>query len=205
MTYHYTVFLSYHRALRVGQLGELEFSAAGEWVRCVLKPLLTQWLPEYVPDATIAFDGDLPAGTCSRDGIRDMLQRSACMVAVWSMPYFASAWCRAEWQSMLARERAEKCGELVIPVVFCDGDHFDDDAKERTQSPAAYGLQPFTTMGPGYKTSKRFEQLQEQIKLLCDEIRRRSGGAPPFRDDFPWTSPDGLDPRPPFSPPSFRR
>ncbi|MFO1051280.1 MAG: TIR domain-containing protein [Planctomycetota bacterium] len=205
MAYEYTVFLSYHRDLRVDAVGRQSMSVVGEWVHEVFHPHLKKWLVEFDPDAKVAFDGDLAQGARSEHHVRGLLTRSRCMLVVFSAPYFASRWCRAEWHSMLAREQLRDGGvELVIPVVFADGDHFDDQAKDRVQGRDAHRMQPFTVLGPRNQDHASFPDFRAEIRRLCAQICECARNAPEWREDFPWESPEPLAARRPFSPPSLQ-
>ncbi|MBI5852696.1 MAG: toll/interleukin-1 receptor domain-containing protein [Planctomycetes bacterium] len=205
MDYEYTVFLSYNRRLQVDASGEQSMSAVGEWVHDVLHPYLEQWLVEFVPDARVAFDGKLPQGTRSESGVRDLLQKSRCMLVVFSVPYFSAPWCRAEWHSMLKREKLAGCkGELVVPLVFADGEHFDEEAKQRIQGRDAHFMQPYTTLGAVNKDHVSFPDFKKEIRRLCAQIEVCARNAPPWQSDFRWESPEPLAAELPFSAPSLQ-
>jgi hypothetical protein len=203
MGYEYTVFISYSRRLVVADDGEPAMSAAGEWVHRVLVPHLERWLPECAPGAKIAFDGKLPQGADPRTHVKHLLKSSCCMLAVWSAEYFWRPWCVSEWRSMQQRERPGK--ELVVPLVFSDGEFFDADARQRCQGIAAHRMRPFTFLGAEHEGNACFPDFRQELARVCGFIRDCARRAPDWRDDFPWIEPDAKPAaRPVFGPPSYQ-
>lgn len=194
MAYEHTVFLSYSRRLEVADDGRQEMGAAGEWVHDVLHPHLVRWLPEFLPGATVAFDGGLDQGARSEPHLKRLHGRSRCMLAVWSAAYFLSDWCRSEWHSM--RRREPDGVELTIPIVFAGLEYFDPEAKTRCRSRDVHRMAPFTTLGRECKKNADYPKFKKEIRRLCGVIRDCANRAPAWRKDFPWETVEGLAPSP---------
>src|SRR3954452_7815046 len=95
MPYRWDVFISYRRTQNVTG-----------WVRNHLCPVLRRCLEDEMDRVPQVFvDDHLEVGQYWPDALEEVLATSRSLLAVWSPPYFTSAWCVAEWQSMRARER----------------------------------------------------------------------------------------------------
>lgn len=180
--YLYDVFISYrHKA------------PMGDWVRNHFHPLLEQWLPEFLPvdhEPSIFIDWDMETGTAWPAKLRQALQTSRCILAVWSPQYFRSAWCLAEWQTMLERHKLlglgtqQNPGGLIYPVTFADGEHFPDEAKIAKPK----DLRKWNIPHPSFKETKDFIELDKEMQSLCEELGKMILQAPPW-DDWPVVTP----------------
>jgi hypothetical protein len=126
LSYRYDVFLSYRRSWP---------GNAGRWVRNHFHRLLVDCLSDQLDwEPKVFFDLEAETGSHWPSMLEDALLHSKMLVGVWSPPYFRSAWCLAEWKTMLAREQivapARPAG-LVYPVVFSDKDNFPPAAQNR--------------------------------------------------------------------------
>src|SRR6266568_3878854 len=93
--YKYDLFLSYKRA------GDVPM-----WLTNHFYPLLTKAMENLLPAAPRIFlDTQQEIGVNWPNNLAYSLRRSSYMVAVWTVPYFYSPWCMAEWRSMLKREQ----------------------------------------------------------------------------------------------------
>lgn len=126
--YIYDVFVSYRHKPPVL-----------DWIRNHFFPLLEQWLPNAMPvehETRIFIDWDeIEIGAAWPAKLRQALKQSRCVLAVWAPEYFRSEWCLAEWQTIRERERLLGLGTeqqpegLIYPVVFFDGEHFPQEAR----------------------------------------------------------------------------
>lgn len=173
--YLYDVFLSYPRSAPGNSSG---------WVRNHFYPLLLDcltdqlsWVPTIFFDLTTETDTPWPAAQA------DALRRSKLLVAVWSPPYFRSAWCLAELASMMARERQfnvdspGKSNSLIYPVVYSGDQNFPSYARERQ----ARNLKQWSNPFPSYRDSMGYERFYEEMRDVATEIARMLVTVPPWQ------------------------
>ena len=187
MGYEWDVFLSYTR------------SGGGDvWVREHFYRALREWLGNEMADEPRIFvDWDQNGGTSWPESLERALLRSKVMVAVLSPPYFRSAWCLAEWESMWARHRALGYGtsdhprHLVIGVRFADGQHFPPEA----QATLLRDFTPWNKPLPYevYSRSAQYEHFYTAVQQLAKEVAERIEEVPPW-------SPEWRVVRPPLKP-----
>jgi hypothetical protein len=180
--YLHDVFISYRRR-----------SPAGDWVRNHFYPLLEQRLPDCLPidhEARIFIDWDLETGVIWPDKLAEALKTSKCMLAVWSPEYFRSAWCLAEWKTMLERSRLlsqanpPKPPRLIYPVTFADGIHFPQEAKLHQQR----DLRKWNMPHPSFKASQDYLDFDREMQALCEELSEMILQAPAW-EDWPVVTP----------------
>lgn len=118
--YQYDVFFSYRRDPLIQ-----------DWIMEVVTRLRFRLTQDLGGDqARIFWDRDIEVGDIWPEKLRDAVQKSKCLVPVWSPSYFQSAWCLSEWQSFLAREkRFAVSPRLIAPVKYHDGEHFPEEAR----------------------------------------------------------------------------
>ena len=174
--YEYDVFISYRRV-----------SPTNDWVHNHLYPRLSEWLPTELPpnhNCKIFIDSSIETGSAWPERLRLALRTSRCLVAVWSPQYFSSAWCLAEWQTLLERERMlglrteENPSGLIYPVVFSDGQHFPEEANAIQQK----DLRAFNIPWVVYRDTPRYVEFTEQIKTVAAELATMVQSAPPWAD-----------------------
>lgn len=189
MPYRYDIFLSYPRA-----------GHAGEWVHEHFFPLLRDCLAGQLPRAPSIFvDTKLEPGVQWPDELRRALLDSRLLVAVWTPPFFLSEWCMAEWTSMLAREdRLRAQGNLphrglVYPVVYSDGQHFDQRAK-LTQYQTS--LSSFTSPFPSFRQTSGYTDFHAAMVTIAQEIEAQLAQVPPWEGDWPIELPKPGPPDP---------
>ena len=189
MTYRYDVFLSYPRD-----------GNGGDWVRNHFKKALRDFLNDELPEQPeIFFDEAQPIGVHWPQNMQDALLRSRVLVAVWSPPYFRSAWCLAEWKSMRAREQrvrtqsAQNFFGLVYPVVFWDGQNFPPEARD-TQW---LDLSDWALPSPEFERTAAFVGFQKRMREVARGIAHLLAHAPPWQEDWPVLTPP-TEPPPAF-------
>lgn len=194
MPYRYDLFVSYPRSyVRNGVRHETQ---ASQWVKGVFYPRLRDLWNEQRPDGAIFLDAvDIPKGADWAACIKAALQDSKCLVPVWTPPYFASAWCCAEWTSMRMREtnfrvdRARGAG-LVVPVVFFDGDDFPREAT-RTQYDGFHEYADLVATDRGQPSELN---LRTKIrKDLLPSLLAAVSVAPKWVEGFPTDPMDSAD------------
>jgi TIR domain len=185
--YEYDLFLSYKRAGNVPG-----------WIEHHFYPLLNDALTDLRPVVPRIFlDTQQEIGVRWPDNLANALQRSRYMVAVWSVPYFESAWCMAEWKSMLMREELLGIGGkdnplgLVYPVVFADGDSFPKEARDVQ---ARMDLKRWAVPFPGFRETPAYLEFFQAVREVAETLAARLDQAPAWRPDWPVV-------RPPPTPP----
>ncbi|MGE4061546.1 MAG: TIR domain-containing protein [Sphingomonadales bacterium] len=182
MSYQYDIFLSYPRA-----------GATGEWVRNHFRPVLEECLDLEMPvPPAIWYDEDQRPGVNWPLNLQQALLHSRLLVAVWSPPYFRSQWCVGEWQSMLARQRALGLSTvqnplgLVYPVVFADGIHFPQEARDiqSRRDLSIWGI-PF----PQFRKTTAYQEFWTRMREVAAEIAAHLSMVPPWSPGWPVLSP----------------
>jgi hypothetical protein len=201
--YRYDVFLSYERdSLTVGWIKEHFLPFFRTFLRLeVMATLRRQPLPIFFdkseidrdfPDALKQDVKGIPLGSDWDTELRSAIQASRCMVGIWNPPYFFSSWCNIEWRSFHKRA-SDTRRSLVFPATVHDGNSFPPEAAA-TQY---FDFRPYLLFGPALSNSKRYEQFQEDIKVLARGVANALRDPPPF-ELFPL-----IEPPPPDSPPSI--
>jgi hypothetical protein len=174
MSYEFDVFLSYRRL--------------NQWPKFVEKtflPMLDHWLTtELGEPARIFFDvKDVEVGHAWPQRLADGLSSSKLMVCLLSREYFSSKWCAEELGHMLARREATiKDGKplpLIIAVVIHDGDTFPAEIADIQRYPIQDYANPWLRAG-----GRHSEKLSNEIKRLCESIRKACQVAPPHDPEW---------------------
>ena len=93
--YEYDVFFSYKR-----------HDESLDWTRRVAAKLRFFMSLELNRDVRMFVDeDDILTGQKWPKRLQEALQRSSCMICVWSPMYFQSDWCFSEWRSFREREK----------------------------------------------------------------------------------------------------
>lgn len=172
------------------------------WVNKYFHPKLSEYLSLKMPtEPTIFIDTEIERGERWPRRIEEALLRSRCMVGIWAPPYFRSAWCVAEWQSMLARQKklAEENGvdyRLIYPINFHDGEHFWEEAQQTA-------WEDFTDLaydGPAFEQSSHFLDFQMRVNKVADELKEMIAKVPPWRPGWPVSLPAPAKPPHPSVP-----
>ncbi|HEY0803960.1 MAG TPA: hypothetical protein VGD84_02800, partial [Pseudonocardiaceae bacterium] len=104
-------------------------------------------------------------------------------------PYFRSAWCLAEWKSMLAREEVvtpDRPDGLVYPVVFSDSQSFPKAASTRQSR----DLKPWSNPFPSFQQSHDYHRFHREMLDIAAELGRKLHKAPEWQPDWPVFRPD---------------
>jgi hypothetical protein len=179
--YIYDVFLSYRRRPPVG-----------DWVKYHFYPLLVKWLPQCMPhEPRVFIDLNVDTGAQWPLSLSHAIQHSRCLLSVWSPDYFRSDWCLAEWHSMQKRENLLGFGNLhnrsglIYPVVYSDGQHFPNEAKN-TQS---RDLRLWNCSYPYFSETKGIVELEREVQIVTEELWGMIQQAPAWQGDFPLVTP----------------
>jgi hypothetical protein len=181
LAYEYDVFLSYRRKPPVDQ-----------WVQNHFHPQLQDWLDESSAEERRVFiDVQAETGVAWPENLKRALSRSRLLVAVFSPRYFRSAWCIAEFQTMLERERVlglrtqDNPRGLILPVRFSDGEHFPDDAKNIEQ----FDLSHWNFAAPAFSQSVAYLQFLERVQKFARDVSNRLADIPAWDDAWPIATP----------------
>ncbi len=189
--YEFDLFVSYNRTKN-----------ARRWVRRHFVPRLREYLVEELGrEPRIFLDKDQEVGTYWPDNLERALQRSQLLLAVWSAPYFESAWCLAEWRTFQRRERVLGIGPddplgLIRPVRFADGDNFPPDAQNVQQE---MRFTKYNFPDKQFADSPRYLEFRTKVGRFGQQLLPCLKDPPPWCADWPSERP------PPQSPAPFRR
>lgn len=182
--YVYDVFVSYRHKPPVL-----------DWIRNHFFPLLEQWLPNAMPvehETRIFVDWDeIEIGAEWPAKLRQALKQSRCVLAVWAPEYFRSEWCLAEWQTIRERERLLGLGTerqpegLIYPVIFFDGEHFPQEARN-TQS---RDLRQWNVPHSVFRETADYVHFDRQVQLLVEDLAKMIQRAPAWQD-WPVITPE---------------
>jgi hypothetical protein len=181
LSYEYDIFISYTRG-----------GVTGEWVRNHFEPGLRGWLElTMLEQPRIFWDPDIGTGQTWPNALRSALARSRIIVPVLTYPYFRSEWCRAELNTMIARERAlnlrtgQDLDGLIYPVRF-HGEDFPPTIRTlqyRDMSRWAYAE-------PGFRETSLYLGFVDAIKAFAAELADRLPAAPDWAADWPECLPE---------------
>jgi hypothetical protein len=175
--YKFDIFLSYSRKGNVAEWLQRHFSE-------VLNNCLTDELG-YPP--RIFLDTRMETGSLWPAELENGLRTSRLMVAILSPPYWASKWCRTEWDTMAERERLTGYAStgnprgLIYPFTFADGDKFPESAKNRQcRSMKKWGY-PYRQ----FADSPAYLEFFDEVKLAAGELVARLEEIPPWSATWP--------------------
>ncbi|MFF9602505.1 TIR domain-containing protein [Streptomyces sp. NPDC014684] len=189
MDYEWDVFISYCHSGHVKG-----------WVinhfRHELKLSLEDELPR---DPRIFIDLEIQVGSQWPDRLADALSKSRCLVPIWSPPYFRSEWCMAEWVSMRKREELMRSASnqppiLIYPIIFSDGDHFPEEAKntQHFRNLSEYGYD-----GEQFRDTPDYLAFQKEMRGVAKTIAEGLQHSPEWQEGWPIERPANLQTRPP--------
>jgi hypothetical protein len=184
VAYESDIFVSYRRTETVGR-----------WVRNHFAPRLNARLNENSGrPVNVYCDFLIEEGDDWARALKEKLQTSRILVAIWSADYFRSPWCMAEWQSFRERERLAQDGagatqSLVYPIRYADGDEYHPDAK------ATQCSWDFTTLNypdEVFRQSVKWLEFEDMVTRVALDLIARLHRVPEWRGDFPIVQPAPL-------------
>ncbi|MGI3226040.1 TIR domain-containing protein [Streptomyces sp. GTA36] len=188
MDYEWDVFISYcHR-------GHVK-----DWVinhfHHELKLCLEDELPQ---DPRIFIDFEIPVGSQWPDRLANALSKSRCLVPIWSPPYFRSEWCMAEWASMREREDLMRNPNsptplLIYPIIFSDGDHFPEEAKNTQYF---HNLSEYGHDREQFRETPDYLAFQKEMRKVARTIAEGIQNSPEWQEEWPIVRPTNLPGRP---------
>lgn len=181
--YIHDVFISYRHE-----------SPVRDWVLAHFYELLKGWLPQYMPvdhKPEIFIDADIETGTEWPAMLRRELQRSRCLLTIWSPVYFQSEWCLAEFHSFREREKQlglrtdEKPYGLIYAVLFANA----RDLPAEVRAIRYKDMSDWAISSPAFKESKYYIEFEMEMKKLCQELAGMIRQAPAWEDNWPVVTP----------------
>ncbi len=180
--YKWDVFISYRRREPVRS-----------WVQEHFYQRLCEWLPEKMTrEPSIFIDEQIETGTPWREELRDALQTSRLLLPIWSPSYFRSAWCTAEWHTMLAREQQLGLGVestpkgLIYPIVFDSSELFPDDACKIQYR----DFSPWNINFKGFEFTAAYGPFVREIQHVATDLGQLLSQAPLWEPHWPVLTPE---------------
>lgn len=130
--------------------------------------------------------------------IQKALKKTRILLAVWSPHFFRSQWCVAEWESMLKREEVigmsvgENAGGLIYPILFSDGKHFPEKAKERQYKDISRWGFP----QKGFEETIEYIDFHRQVEDIAKELELQIEKVPAWQNDWPIIENPPIDEEP---------
>ncbi len=182
--YLYDVFISYRHKQPV--LG---------WVTYNFKPLLEQWLPNFMPydhETRIFIDSQIETGAEWPATLRRALIKSRCLLAIWSPEYFRSKWCEAELQSILLREQMlglrteEHPNGLIYAVLFAGAGCLPSKVQAIQYKDLSRWNYPYAS----FRKNPQFLFFDRKVQQMCRELAIMIQSAPPWQENWPVVTPE---------------
>lgn len=169
MSYEYDVFISYRR--------HVEWTP---WTRDHFVRLLDAYLTQDLGrPPSIFIDRDIHPGSDWPTKLGQALARSRVFIPAFTRDYFTSDWCLHELELMYGRLLDHTSCDLVIPVLFHDGDYIPD-VFSRIQ---VTDLREYRNTEIQRRTPL-YERFAEAIKKLSPHVAAAVENAPQFQADW---------------------
>ena len=178
--YEYDIFFSYKR-----------HDESLDWTRRVAGKL-RYWVSQELNREVRMFvdEDDILTGQKWPRRLQEALQRSSCMICVWSPMYFQSDWCFSEWRSFREREKLLElqAHDLIAPLKYHDGEHFPDEARNVQWT----DVSSLNSTLPAFWSSARALELEDRLKAFSATVAGMVRSAPAYRADWPVVQKTGL-------------
>jgi hypothetical protein len=176
-----------------------------EWLENHFLPVLKKRLEaELNEDPRLFIDKQTEVGADWPETLADALNRSCCLIAIWSPHYFRSTWCLAEWETIKYREQEagfrtnnNSCG-LIYPVVFSDGEWFPEEAKRMQYRD---DFRNFAYPYKQFRESQLYLEFHDRVAEVARQLVERLKQVPPWNLKWQSIRPSST---PPFIP-TFQR
>jgi hypothetical protein len=176
MDYEYDFFLSYPSR-----------AAAGRWVLNHFYPVLKEELESEDADSTVFCWTENEVGSVWPERLKDAHARSKLLIAVLTPPYFyKSAWCRAEWDTMIQRQqdaglKVSADQSLICPVLYSDGEHYPDEAKKISH----FDFREWAFPERQFQDTHDYITFRRKVREFAKVILNRRNLAPAWSDKWP--------------------
>jgi len=182
--YEFDVFISYTRS-----------GNPYDWMRNNFLPRLKACLADqFANEPKVFIDEEMDRGANWPHRLENALNRSKIMVAVFSPQFFRSPWCRAEWDTMVARERlfglntAEQPQGLIYPVLFSDSENFPDFARRRSWRDFTDFNQPDLV----FQQTIKWPDFHTEVEKVAIDLDKLLPRVPDWQPGWPAHRPEGL-------------
>lgn len=163
-------------------------SPVEEWVSNHFVGMLKIHLGNEMPRAPKVFwYKEQETGVDWVKNLQRILPRSSILIAVLSPHYFRSKWCMAEFESMQSREKqlgmatVEYPKGLIYPVLFSDGDWFNEVARVKYRK----DLSEWRYHWPQFRNSLKYLEFDKAMREVAKELAKQFAAVPPWSADFP--------------------
>ncbi|MCB9314591.1 MAG: toll/interleukin-1 receptor domain-containing protein [Lewinellaceae bacterium] len=170
MAYEYDVFISYRSKSKL-------------WLREIFLPDFIHYLEEEV-DGNLSYFvdwHDIRTGDDWEQRLKYALIKSKCLISFLIPTYFDSDWCKKEFAVFEHRSRQSgmlslKHPEgLIIPVTLHGNRPFPDPVRLLQTKDYKYY---YSASVEGYKKTKKYQKLQDQLKSLAQEVGNKISSVP---------------------------
>jgi hypothetical protein len=128
-----------------------------------------------------------PPGVDWKENLKKVLPRTRILVAILSPHYFRSAWCMAEFESVVEREKKLGLGKvqypqgLIYPVLFSDGECFSEVGRVKFWK----DLSEWRYHWPQFRNSLTYLEFDKAMREVAKELVKQYAAVPPWSADFP--------------------
>jgi hypothetical protein len=128
--------------------------------------------------------------------IRSAHARSRIMISILTPSYFRnSQWCRAEWDTMEAREQhcqIPATRSLIYPILFSDGNNLPQNPRLITYE----DFRPYSYPERGFRDTAVFTEFRGKIRQMLPRLDALVQSAPQFSVDWPQIDLDQIQLQP---------
>jgi hypothetical protein len=195
--YEYDIFISYARR-----------GSVQKWIlnhyHSKLKDCLAD---EIAPAPRIYIDRAMERAVHWPSSLQRALLRSKIMLQVLAPPYFESDWCRAEWQSMRARQEAlgltsvDAPQGLIYSLLYGDSDTFPSAAREV----AWVDFKDFANPDMAFQKTEKYAAFHWKVRDVARDLAQLLPQVPEWQADWPLVEMPDPVLRPPTRMPRFGR
>jgi hypothetical protein len=181
--YDYDVFVSYKWG-----------PCTKTWVHDFFIVEFEKRLHEILGGCRVFWDRDgIEEGERWREVILAALAKSACIVPIWSILYFQSRWCVAEWETFRRREETVRSTDnpLVVPIRVVDGNDYPEAAKQVK----GFDFHDHFITASGFKGTALYVEFEREVHRLAERVSHVVRSAPPHNPRWPVVTPESIDSR----------
>ena len=175
--YKFDIFISYSR-----------FGSVGKWLLNHFHPKFRDCLADQMAQTPRVFlDKTMPRGVQWPEELEKALRHSKIMVALLTPPYFQSAWCTAEMDTMRAREKmlglaGQACPQgLVYPILYSDSDNFPDHARRISR----WDFKDLSTPEMVFQESRDWILFHRRVTEVAQDLAELLKQVPDWQPDWP--------------------
>jgi len=168
--YEYDVYISYRRDVLTMR-----------WIEEHFFPMFLSFLDMESPNgASVFFDKrSVMTGSIWPLELERSLQRSRCLLPLFTPVYFRSELCLRELFTFYEREKCTST-QLIVPLVLFNGQVFPDYVKSLKQ----FDMQPFFITGSAFSKTSKYIDFESAIRDLAKYVVNIVEKSPPFNADW---------------------